>query len=252
MKIKLLTLNIWSGGMMFDSVLSLLERESADIVTLQEVNSGGSEKIERRFRSVSEFEKILVYPYSQFDPALFHFEDGEKIEHGNLVLSKFPITYKSNTFIDGSYSEFDLSKRTDFANVPPIFQHVVVGADGKMIDVFNVHGIWGEDGKDNKRRLHMSKLLLSQIQGKENVFLAGDFNVVPDTKTIGDIENELVNVFKRELVSTFNMKHKDKGGYATAVVDMIFVSRDMEVITHYSPKDDVSDHLPLVVEVELI
>lgn len=251
MKMKVLTLNMWSGGKLLDVVLSLLNRENADIITLQEVNSGGSEKLQRRFRTISEFRRLLAYPYYQFDPALFNFEQGERIEHGNLVLSKFPITYKSNIFIDGSYSEFDWNKRTDFANVPPIFQHVAVDANGKMIDVFNIHGVWGEDGKDSPRRLHMSKLLLSQIQGKENVFLAGDFNVVPDTKTIGDIENELSNVFKRELISTFNMKHKDKGGYATAVVDMIFVSKHIEVVNHYSPRDDVSDHLPLVAEVQL-
>ena len=42
------------------------------------------------------------------------------------------------------------------------------------------------------------------------------------------------------------MKHNDKGGYATAAVDMIFVSPNIKIIEHDCPDVDISDHLPLV------
>ena len=94
----------------------------------------------------------------------------------------------------------------------------------------------------------MSKIIRDQIKDKENVILAGDFNVRPDTKTIHNIEKVLKNVFKDELVTTFNMKRKTNPGYATAVVDMIFISHNTAVVSHSCPPVDISDHLPLVCE----
>ena len=42
------------------------------------------------------------------------------------------------------------------------------------------------------------------------------------------------------------MKRKTDPGYAAAVVDMIFISKNIEVISHDCPQVDISDHLPLV------
>ena len=53
-------------------------------------------------------------------------------------------------------------------------------------------------------------------------------------------------MFKDELKTTFNMKRKTDPGYAAAVVDMIFISKNIEVISHDCPQVDISDHLPLV------
>jgi endonuclease/exonuclease/phosphatase family metal-dependent hydrolase len=55
-------------------------------------------------------------------------------------------------------------------------------------------------------------------------------------------------VFGEELKTTFNMKHKDNPGYATAAVDMMFISPDIKVSEKACPEVDVSDHLPLVVQ----
>ena len=44
------------------------------------------------------------------------------------------------------------------------------------------------------------------------------------------------------------MRHKTKPGYATAVVDMMFGSKNSQVVEHYCSEIDISDHLPLVVK----
>jgi len=100
----------------------------------------------------------------------------------------------------------------------------------------------------------MSRRIVEQVKGVERVVLCGDFNVRPDTETIGMIEDELVNVFAGELETSFNLKRKDLEkypGYATAVVDMVFVSENIGVVDKKVPGVDVSDHLPLVVELEV-
>jgi endonuclease/exonuclease/phosphatase family metal-dependent hydrolase len=47
------------------------------------------------------------------------------------------------------------------------------------------------------------------------------------------------------------MKYKDDRGYATAAVDMIFVSSSTKILKKECPDVEVSDHLPLVVELEI-
>ena len=171
-----------------------------------------------------------------------------KVDRGNLILSRFPIVNKNDVFYDVPYGIYFDDGKQDFSIFPRTIQHAEIQAGNQAVNVFNTQGIWGLDGDDNTRRLRMSKIIRDQIKDKENVILAGDFNVRPDTKTIHNIEKVLKNVFKDELVTTFNMKRKTNPGYATAVVDMIFISHNTAVVSHSCPPVDISDHLPLVCE----
>jgi len=245
-KIKFVTLNIWYGGRLFDSVASFIKKEDPDILVLQEVYDGKNPKLEKRLRTMDAFKKELGFLNYTFAPAFLDTLPAGNIDNGNAIFSKFPITNEKVTFLDKPYGRFNSEDVKDFGLIPPILQHGVIKPYDLKLNVFNIHGIWGLDGKDNKRRLKMSKIIVEQIKDKENVILAGDFNLQPKTKTIKNIEKYLVNVFKNELKTTFNMKHKNLGGYATAVVDMIFVSRNIEIVDHYCPQVDISDHLPLV------
>jgi endonuclease/exonuclease/phosphatase family metal-dependent hydrolase len=65
------------------------------------------------------------------------------------------------------------------------------------------------------------------------------------------VGQHLTSVFGDSLKTTFNISRKDNPGYATAAVDMMFVSSDIEVIEKACPAVDVSDHLPLVVQLRL-
>jgi endonuclease/exonuclease/phosphatase family metal-dependent hydrolase len=73
----------------------------------------------------------------------------------------------------------------------------------------------------------------------------------PTNQAIKNIEKHLDSIFQGELKTTFNMKHKDNPGYATAAVDMMFVSSDMSVDYKSCPDVDVSDHLPLVAVLDI-
>ncbi len=114
-----------------------------------------------------------------------------------------------------------------------------------------MHGIWGLDGGDTPERLRMSELIVQEISGKTPAVLTGDFNLKPNTQTIQNIEKHMINVFKNEMKSSFNMRHKTNPGYATAVVDMFFATSDINILSKSVPDDDVSDHLPLLCELEV-
>ena len=61
---------------------------------------------------------------------------------------------------------------------------------------------------------------------------------------------------KQELVglnwlSLCGEREKSKGNWGSSIVDMVFVTEDLKTINAYQPKVDVSDHLPLVVEIKV-
>lgn len=251
MKIKFATLNIWSGGRLLDKIISFIKKEAPDVVTMQEVRNGKDLRLEKQCRTMGVFKKELRYPYSVFAPAFLNTLSVGKIDEGNAILSRFPIIYDKVTFFDNEFGEFNSENSKHFELIPCILQHTVIEHQSLKLNIFNAHGIWGLDGKDNEDRLKMSKIIINEIKDKANVILAGDFNVKPNTKTIQNIELYLKNVFRDELITTFNMKQKVGEGYATSVVDMVFVSKNIKVLSHFCPRYDISDHLPLVCTLEL-
>lgn len=254
MKFKVISLNIWLGGMLFDSAIDFLKKENPDILNLQEVYNGKAPNLEKRFRTFDVLKSELKYSYGSFAPS--HIEEvkeggGEMIGWGNAIFSRFPIIAQKTVFYDTPFSANYIKPVSDHSYQPRNLQQAVLEIENNELNVFNTHGIWGFDGKDNDRRLRMGKTIANEIKNKENVILTGDFNISPDTKTIAGIEKHLKNVFKNELTTSFNMKHKkEDSGYATAVADMIFVSKNIKILEHYCPEADVSDHLPLVCVLE--
>jgi len=263
MEIKFLTLNILNGKFL-DKCIEFLKKESPDIFVLQEVYKGGNISGENRYRSFeiirAEFKDYFYF----FTPEFYKIIDGSKVDEANVIFSRFPLFNQTSIYYSNSYGERRVENPEQFINTARNLQYVQIKTGNKIINVFNTHGVWGADGKDNEERLKMSKVICGKVKGLDNVILAGDFNVEPDTRTIKNMETYLKNIFKGELKTTFNMKVKtpivkklsffdenDLKGFSKSVVDMIFVSLDVKVVDHYCPKVDVSDHFPLVTILEI-
>lgn len=251
MKIKFLTLNTLHGGKMFDNLVKFVKDEKPDIAFFQEVYDGHDESTERRFRAFEEFKKEFDFlPHAVFEPSLFDTSRGS-IGWGNAVFSRFPILSSKAIFFEYPLADFSLGKGHDPYFVPRNLQCVEIDLSGKTLYGFNIHGVWDKHGDDSPRRFQMLEVVKSAIQGKSPSILAGDTNLKPNTEFAKTIEETLLSVFGNNLSSTFNMKHKTKPGYATAVVDMIFVSLDIKVLEKRMPIVDVSDHMPLVAVLEV-
>jgi len=133
-------------------------------------------------------------------------------------------------------------------------QHVTADVGGVELHLLNTQGIWGEDGNDTPRRLNMGDIIIKELQGKKPLVVAGDFNINATTQTIANIEKHVKNIFKNELKTSFNLKRKDIEkfpGFSRSVVDMMFVSDDISVLSSSCPDVDISDHMPLIAELEV-
>lgn len=251
MKIKLLTLNIWHGGRRFDEVVDFIKMTDADIVMLQEVRSSEYPGVERRQRTLQEYRKLGIYPYDDFAPMNKELtETGGKGYTGIAVFSKFPIKTSQSHFIASEYSETYRDVPGQYQNSPRVLQEVIIDFDGLDFNVFNLHGPWNLDGDEySGERQEMERIIRDETLDKQRVIVAGDSNAKVSNRAIWQLTH-LNSVFDIPPTSTFNMRQKDNPGYATSVVDIMMVSPDMNVLSSECPDVNVSDHLPIIAELE--
>lgn len=236
-------------------ILDFLTQEDADIVVLQEVLASEDPKLPSHYRSLETIQAQLQYPYQEFAPALYDKFLWGVMANGNAVLSKFPITSQNVTFFDNEIDPDNPRPPFDpqlFPTMPRNLQHVTLDTPGGILNVFNLQGVWDLDGDNvSPLRQKMSDTILREARGKEHVIIAGDTNAKHTNPVMRTIEADYTNVFGDELSTSFNMRRKDNPGYATAVVDMIYVSDDIKITNKLCPDVDISDHLPLITNLEV-
>lgn len=252
MRLKVICLNIW-GGELLDSTSEFLLKENPDIVLGQEVFSSEDTSVEPRYRSHQILADCMGF-YSDFAPTYLDFDhtDG-KSQRGNSIFSRFPIVETKISHFSIPYSETYRDVPGSFHLCPRNLQHVKIEANSKEVNIFNVHGPWDLDGNNfNQQRRDMAEVILREVKDKPNVILGGDTNATPENQAIKLIQGQLGSAFGDELKTTFNMRHKTAPGYATAVVDFIFVGKEVKVAKKRCPDVNVSDHLPLIATLEII
>jgi len=253
MQLKFISLNLWQGGNLFDAILEFLIKENPDILVMQEVYDGKDPALERKYRSFDILQEQLKYPATAFAPAFLDNRKEGKIPQGNAIFSKFPIVNTNVTFFNEPYREDYTEIPENFPVCPRNLQHAELDTPAGAVNVFNLQGVWDLDGDNySVQRKRMSDVIIAETTGKSNVLLAGDTNAKPTNKAMRDIEQHLKSVFGTELATSFNMRRKTNPGYATAVVDLMYVSPEVAIVTKDCPDIDISDHRPLVVTLKIL
>jgi endonuclease/exonuclease/phosphatase family metal-dependent hydrolase len=241
---KILQLNIW-GGRLGRNVSKMLQRESADVMCLQEVVSipGGESFF---FEDLEEIQKYAGYDH------VFHTASGElnfmrrRATFGNAVLSRIPFSHTASlyTYLD-KVEDFDFLENTDY-NAGRSLQHATVEYQGKSLHILNHHGHHiGSHKNGDEETMRQCGLIADYTKRLEGpVVLCGDFNLIPDSSSLEQINAVLVNHVKdRGIISTRTpLTHK------TEACDYIFTSPDIEVKNFQVLDDIVSDHKALTIE----
>lgn len=252
MDLKVVTLNIWDGGKALNAAVAYIRQENPEVIGLQEVYDGKDPQFEQRFRTLEILKAALDYPYNHFAIEFVEKLPFGSVPQGNAVFSRFPIKDQHTTYFfrppDLNYVE----TIDEIMDISHNLEHLVLETPAGLINFINFHGPKNNNGdEDSVARQTTVRILLEEIKGKSNVIVTGDTNARPTNASIKKLSTKINNVFGDTLTTTFNMNQKTHPGYATSVVDMIFVSDSFEVINKYQPQVDVSDHLPLVVQLRL-
>lgn len=227
---KIIFLNTW-GAKMKDAMSAFLEGQSlsTDIFCFQEAYE--ATKVLAR-ETLKDYTEVAVQKSMGPDENFFQ---ATYIKKGISLLS----------------SETVLEDEPD-AGVE-LYTHVRF--NDKDYHIGNAYGAWKPINKlDDPTRLRQSQKIIEFFKDKKGPkIIGGDFNLFPETKSIQMFEeNGYRNLIKEFKITTtrnrlaWEMYPDNKQDYA----DYAFVSTEVTVKSFSVPDLEISDHLPLILEIE--
>lgn len=254
MRIKFVQVNIYLGKFL-DELVDFLTAEKPDLVSMQEVSTNNFNLFENKDVNLFEVLKKKLGMYGTYYGDV-RLEGDPTSVFGNAVFSRFPVV-NSNVVVLKTSRPIKVEELYGYH--PELFEqtykHLLdleVNIDGKSTHIMSWHGAWTAPPHDTRETLRQATLVYDHLKRINGPFiLGGDLNAIPTSKTVGLIESVAVNLMKGKGVEmTTNPKvHKiAPRGY---LIDYIFTSRDIKLIQLDVPQITVSDHLPVVAELEI-
>lgn len=238
---KTVFLNVWNGKFeneLFEFINT--NKNSTDLFSFSEVTQ--------------DLYKKLIHLLPDFD-GYSTFDENVK---DMLNFQTFFVTNK------GKFSKYDkkllYTSRTHENNIEvPGFVHSI-SSEKLNLSIINFQGIaYPGDKLDTKERLKQSKDVLEFSEKVEGLkIIMGDFNLLPETKSIKMIEDagyrNLIKEFKIKTTRNriaweyFEKSKKDIFYGRQKFADYCFVTKDIRVKKFEVPNLEISDHLPLMLE----
>ena len=251
MVLKLVQVNIFAGKY-WDALISFLKAQNADFITAQEVTGGKENRTDDKTANLFELLKSQLRLHGVYHKDFDVSDDGGYM--GNAVFTKHEIV-SSKPVILKPFREIRHEEFTSHEFFPSFPRHVLdatVRVNGTTMHIMSTHGAWTAPPQDTDETQRQARLVANYLKLLDKPFLlAGDFNNVPESKTIGII-NEVANnlMIGSDAEQTTHPKvHKIvPRGY---LVDYVFSSKEFRLKSIEAPVVTVSDHLPVIVEVEL-
>lgn len=242
---KLLQLNVWDGRLELP-LSQLLKTEQPDIICLQEsINfprqTGGF------LLPVEEMLNLLPGSEAFTSPTMSFSLFNDTANRGNTIISKLPFTDQQTIFTNLSFKPNFEEARDDF-NIRNL-QHATFDVKGQTLHVLNHHGFFVPNTKNGNeitwRQCQIIADYLDELDGP--IILAGDFNLVPHSRSLKLINSRLHNLsLSHNLKTTFSDLSPKSD-----VCDYIFVSDNVKVKTFRASNELVSDHKALIMEFEI-
>jgi len=126
---------------------------------------------------------------------------------------------------------------------------------GKVIHFMNVHGKARPGTKmDTPARLRQSKKIIEFLKGKKGpTIIGGDFNLNPDIRSVRMFEkSDYKNLIRDfDIKNTRNEVSWKQFNNVQHFADYCFVSPEVKVKSFEVPYNEISDHLPLILDFEV-
>ena len=238
---KIITLNAWAGRAGEDKILQFFEKyKDTDIICLQEI-------YHKAVKVVSFDKGDMLNIFSNIQKVLTEHKGYFRPSQSNFGLALF-IKKDIQVSDEGSISIYEVENYAGGSHSPRNLQYIHFLKDDKEYTIANVHALWNGMGKtDTEERLQQSIVIKNYMDSAKGLkVLCGDFNLLPDTKSISILEEGMRNLIKEyKITSTRTDYYKKPEKYA----DYVFVSPEVKVKDFQVLPNDVSDHAPLLLEV---
>jgi endonuclease/exonuclease/phosphatase family metal-dependent hydrolase len=243
---KIIQANIWYGKF-GQEIVDFLSSEAPDFVCMQEVNDLKGKAAGNFFATLDEIKDKASFAHAFMSPMYSYRYMEREMPYGNAILSRLPFTHTDTIFTRGAFmAGFDAMKND--SNIRNL-QHATIDINGTALHILNHHGhhIHGSKAGDEEtvRQMRIIAELVGSLDGP--VILCGDFNLAPDSESIGIINGKLANLsIANGLKRTYT-----RFSQVQEVCDYIFVNDQVKVRRFEMPETIISDHKPLILEFDL-
>lgn len=256
---KLISLNIW-GGKVFEPLIKFIKKYSndIDIFCFQEVYKSPSDILTSHGMRMNIYNDI-IRALPGYKPFFASAQDG----WDNNGPVNFEVSFGQSTFIKNSIKtdairhificgEKNSANPGDSTTVSGAMLCARINGGGKTYSICNIHGAAFPGNKlDTPERIKQS-LIIKDFTEKagERIILCGDFNLMPDTKSIIMLEEKLENLIKKFNISNTRSRLSSYFGSSDEqkFADYILVSSGIAIKDFQIFNDQVSDHLPMYLE----
>lgn len=240
MKISVLQWNVWYQEKA-DSILKFLSTTNADIVCLQELTKTSSHN---PYRNLPEEIKQLGYKSSYVMTV-----DRPGWQMGNGIFSKFSVQSSREVFL-----RHEVAGDASPSNESRAYIENLILAGDKRLTVGTAHLSFTPGFKLMPEKEIEAKHFLATIGDNHSGFIfTGDFNALPDSNLIRTLDNKFQHAGPDYEEPTWTTKPFDymdfKADRLNWRLDYVYTTPDIKVTTAKTLATEVSDHLPILVEI---
>jgi exonuclease III len=261
MALRIISLNLW-GGQAIEPLLDFVRQQAprTDLFCFQETLAASEHvRLACGFRTTLYQELCETLPEldGAFDPVISW--EGPT-EDGRRVKIPFGLaTFARRTLpISGRRAARIIEHQDTLDAVPGLhgivrwLQLTSVRVPTGSLLIANYHGIARPGTKlDSDERLEQSRAIRRVLDAHNGpVVLVGDFNLLPETESVRLLEDGLRNLVVEHAIPTTRSRLNPYAGtpQEQPYADYAFVSPDIRVADFRVPDVQVSDHLPLILD----
>lgn len=259
----------WNIGIKIDNtsaIIDFLNNNEFNIIAFQEVLKARDNNSYNMYRTYNDLENKFKDKFgnSEFAPvwgAKKIIKNGKTdrdfggfVEQGCYLMSKYTILEHYNQFYHLEYIEpgFDATyfKKDDHARS---IQNSILDIAGKKLQIINVHGIWNEGKLGDERTINQCQFIIDKALANDYpTIILGDFNLLPETESIKLLNNKFRNLIEENNIKSTRPNFDDGLDKGKIVCDYIFVDDKIHINKFEVLENNISDHLPLILDFEII
>lgn len=246
------------GSRTRQKMMDLIRKQNPDILCFQEFYTSTDPK---RYNNKEYLQNDLGYPYYYFGGST----DGDKQWYGQMIFSKFPIIDSAKIYfprptMPEALIMADLAVGKDTVRVMTThlqsvqfkeedLQHLEDIKDRELVRLQGSRNIFYKLRVASQRRSIQADRVREQIERSPYpLIITGDFNDIPNSYTYHTISEDLQDVF---LEKGFGIGRTYSGISPTLRIDYILTSKSFSVVQFQRLVRDLSDHYPLVADLQL-
>jgi endonuclease/exonuclease/phosphatase family metal-dependent hydrolase len=242
--IKMLQWNVWYHEN-YKNTVEFIKKTNPDILCAQEltINFGANPGID----IPKEIAKANGYNYF-FQAAKITGTNGEELQMGNAIFSRFPIQDKKYSLVQDGKDSADSEDR--------YYIEVLLHIKGTQLKVGTVHLSYSPAFAMTEKKLAEAEKLYGAVQNNHEKFiLTGDMNAKPGSPIIEGLEEMFIHADPNTDRPTWTTKPFSYQGFEADSLDWrldyIFATEDINVVSNKIIETNYSDHLPILAEVQI-